>query len=232
MRAFLLPSNNYVLRPSYVWRVEKRVILVKMRLADTDLFEYSKQGVDFYEIDTAFRQVVASIHWLHDRGIAHRDIKPENVVLHKGQFKLIDFDFSSPLEDFVRCGTQHFICPDKIVKAWHCSPSDASRRSDVYSFGKLVLSIMWDCFKREPLVQRKRIWEMFHCDTINSSCMTTDPLRQAWIDVAVECCGKLPPIKIPSLPASIAITAETSGAVDSTTGVAPLQVVNADTVFA
>lgn len=229
MRVFLLPSNNFVLRPSYVWHINNRTVLIKMPHADTDLFDFHKRGATFEDIDRAFRDVAASIEWLHNHGIAHRDIKPENVVLHKDRFKLIDFDFSSPMEEHVQCGTYNFMCPPSLVKDWNCSASDASRRSDVYSYGKLILSTLWDYFKFAPIEQRKRLWDMFHCDHLTESLMSVDPTKQQWIDLAVQCCHRKPPCKIPLLPTAAVSTLITKDIVTDTT---MIQVVNADTVLA
>ena len=231
MRVFLLPMNGYILRPTYVWHVGMNQVLVKMPKAETDLFDFHKKNssAGFESVERAFHQVARSIQWLHDRGLAHRDIKPENVVLHKNRFKLIDFDFCSPLEEFVQCGTPNFMCPERLVKAWDCSPQDASRRSDVYSFGKLILSSLWHFYTQAPIRQRKRMWDMFHADYINHSFINTDPAKLAWINVAVQCCGKTPPCKIPILPTTIK---NTFAAVDAVADPTTLQVVDADVVFA
>lgn len=229
MRAFLLPANHFLLQPMAIHKLTKTAFAIKMRHANTDLYEFMDKSFDVRDITKALRDVAEAIHWLHGRHLAHRDIKPENIVRHKGRWKLIDFDFCSPIEHFVHCGTECFACPPDVTKNWPGSLSDSSKRGDVYAFGKMILMILWAAGDAGYIKQRRVIWVMFHKSYVTSINLDIEPKWQPWLDIATICCDKIPPVEIPALPATIE---HTLGTIYGGTTVASVQMVDADPVFA
>mgnify|MGYP006133833147 CR=1 FL=1 len=229
MRAFLLPETHFMLKPAAIQKLTVRAFGMKMRQGSTDMYDFMDEHFDPEGVSKALHDVSEAIHWLHDRRLAHRDIKPENIVLHNGRWKLIDFDFCSPLEQFVHCGTEHFVCPHSVTKDWPGSKSDSSRRADVYAFGKMILMALWKAGTDGLMKQRRVIWVMFHKSCVADIPMHIEPAWQPWLDIAMTCCAKVPPVQIPTLPATME---NTLGTIDSGTAVATMQMVNADDIFA
>jgi serine/threonine protein kinase len=229
LRAFLLPKTKYLLTPLLVHRLRTNMFVLKMEQASTDLYDYMRDHLNPQKCLQACRDIAAAVHWMHDHGIAHRDIKPENIVLHDGRWKLIDWDFCSPLEEFVHCGTEAFMCKHAMTKQWEGSPADSSRRADVYAFGKLVFCIIMATACRQFIEPYKKLMKMFKSDYISSHSIKLPAAWQDWLDLAVACCAKQPPIKIPPLPATVE---NTSVAKDTPTCSTSLQVVLADPTFA
>ena len=63
------------------------------------LANFSKRG----EADTAFREIVNGIFWLHTTArIIHRDIRRDNIILNQGRPIIIDFDCSYNLNGNIR----------------------------------------------------------------------------------------------------------------------------------
>ena len=229
MRAFLLPTSDYILKPASVHKLTKRAFAIRMEFGGIDLFDAMQHSFSLKTVTGALRDVAEAIHWLHRHSLAHRDIKPENVVCHHGRYKLIDFDFCSPLEDFTHCGTEGFMCPPDGTKHWPGTPSDHSRRADVYAFGKTILMVLWKASSEGFLKRRRVIWLMFHKAYVAKIPMTIEPEWQPWLDIAMACCAKIPPTTIPTLPATME---DTVGTVDSGTAATTIQVVDADPGFA
>jgi len=197
-RAFLLPETIFLLKPLGVFHVKNGVIAITMERGKSDMFEMLKQNTDFDHITNGLVQIANAISWLHEHGLAHRDIKPENIVYHKGRFKLIDFDFCSPLDEFVHCGTQHFMCSTTMMRTWNCSPTESSKRADVHAFGKTILFILWNASRQKVIPLDVRLYRMFYNDSMEY--VELPGPWHHWFAVVVKCCDKEPPTKIPLLP--------------------------------
>lgn len=229
MRAFLLPSSKFILKPSAVHRLTQHAFAIKMQRGLGDLYDLIDQSFQPDIVAKAMHDISETVHWLHDHSLAHRDIKPENIMLHGGRWKLIDFDFCSPLEHFVHCGTEGYICPGEVTKHWPGPAKDSSRRADVYAFGKMILMVLWKASCEGYFKTRRVIWVMFHKPYVVDIQMQIEPAWQPWLDVAMTCCAKVPPLQIPTLPATME---NTLGTIDSGTAVATVQMVDADEIFA
>lgn len=225
MRAFLLPTSDYILKPASVVKLTNRAFAIRMEYGGIDFYDTMDRSFSIKKVTGALRDIAEAIHWLHDHSLAHRDIKPENVVCHNGRYKLIDFDFCSPLEDFTHCGTEGFMCPPDVTKHWPGDSTDHSRRADVYAFGKTILMVIWKASCEGFLKQRRVIWLMFHKAYVAKIPMTIEPEWQPWLDIAMACCAKIPVTAIPTLPATMK---DTLGTGDRGTATATIQVLDAD----
>lgn len=85
---------------------------------------------------SVFRQLLAALGHMHERGYVHRDVKPENVIVNpQGRARLIDFDLSGPKHEptqSLRLGTIAYIAPEQ-VRGESLTPA-----SDVYAAGVIL----------------------------------------------------------------------------------------------
>lgn len=231
-RVFLLNEFPYILSPkSVVWIHQNVVIGIQMYRAKTDLFDILSNDFSVPFVLNGMKHIINAINWLHDQGLAHHDIKPENIVLHDSKFKLIDFDFTAPLEEIHFCGTKHFICNENIVKIWNTkeivSNSTISKRMDNYSFGKTIYSVIWQaCVHKYITNNKKKIWDRFHADIIEGHRIQLTPVWQQWIDLADICCSIRSLRELPTTMKNTLVTENLS------TLMTPTKVVHADPTFA
>ena len=106
---------------------EKQVSYLVMELLEgVELLEFIKtcEILEDNFIRYIFLQVGATIHQLHQKGIAHRDIKLENLMITKDfEIKLIDFGYALVLEGRdkggymkSRLGTPMYMAPEIFDK--------------------------------------------------------------------------------------------------------------------
>ena len=232
LRVFLLNEFPYILSPtSVVWMDNTSVIGIQMPRAETDLFNILSNPFDVPLVLNGMKGIICAINWLHEQGLAHHDIKPENIVLHQFKFKLIDFDFTMPLEEIHFCGTEHFLCNENIVKKWNTkeiiSNNTISKRMDNYSFGKTIYSILWQACVHQYIIKHKRkIWNRFHSEIVNEDHVELAPVWQQWIDLADQCCSMH---SLRELPTTMKDTLTTE---NLPTVMTPTKVVHADPTFA
>jgi serine/threonine protein kinase len=83
-----------------------------------------------------FKQLLAALAHMHERGYVHRDVKPENVIVdERGLARLIDFDLAGPKNERterLRLGTIAYIAPEQ-VRGENVSPA-----TDVYAAGVIL----------------------------------------------------------------------------------------------
>ena len=83
-----------------------------------------------------FKQLLAALGHMHERGYVHRDVKPENVIVDaRGNARLIDFDLSGPRREptrSLRLGTIAYIAPEQ-VRGENVTPA-----TDVYAAGVIL----------------------------------------------------------------------------------------------
>jgi serine/threonine protein kinase len=198
-----------------------------MHYAQTDLFDLLSNDFDIKLVLNGMKDIIQAINWLHEQGLVHHDIKPENIVFHDHKFKLIDFDFTAPLEELHFCGTKNFICNENIVRHWHVDNTIISKRMDNYSFGKTIYSILWQaCIHKYIPKSKKKIWDRFHSDIVIKDSLKLKPVWQQWLDLADQCCS----IKsLDILPTTMKNTLATE---NLSTIVTLTKVVDADPMFA
>jgi serine/threonine protein kinase len=71
--------------------------LIMEYFAGINLDEYIEENGVLTEKESAIvlYQILSSVQYLHELGIAHRDIKPENILINEDkEIKLIDFNIS------------------------------------------------------------------------------------------------------------------------------------------
>lgn len=221
-----LDSHANILRPKKLVKLDDNKIAICTKHMTMDLYSLLCTHFDLKRIWKGLRDVVDAMNWLHSKGMAHRDIKPENIVLNAKKFALIDFDFSSPLGERIFCGTPTYAVPKGISNAWTCTNRTRSLRYDIYAFGKTVLFVFCCATRAKMLDNTLYVHELYDADCIPAS--ATNPFyneEAIWFDIALQCCQREPPSCIPLTTSTY--TAEHVGA-----GIAPLQVVCADDVFA
>ena len=131
---------------------------------NTVIFEEYIEGTTLSEIsieDNFFTELMLGIlsilSLIHSKNIVHRDIKEENFILtSSNRLILIDFaianicsEQSSSVSDIL--GTVGYAAPEQFTGV--CDDP----RSDIYSFGKLCLSIMNRCQTLSPSTQT--LWQ-------------------------------------------------------------------------
>lgn len=164
-----------------------------------DLFSFTLTPFDLERVFKGLQNIANALDFLHSRGLAHRDIKPENIVVDKDYFRLIDFDFTSPLIDFVKCGTKNYMYP-ATCSDW--TPRDRSIRYDIYAFGRTILYVFYCaaslkvfyCTASNKMIERQKLMEkLFSNNSILKN--VENPFRGdagRWFDVALKCCSEVP----------------------------------------
>lgn len=198
-----MPECKFVVRPEKLIKVDDSTVAIGMKYVNMDLYNYVREPFDLERVLNGLEDISQAIQWMHDKNLAHRDIKPENIVLDTSHFYLIDFDFTSPLENYVLCGTKNYVVSSEIVSSWQCTKSEASMRNDVYAFGKTILFVLCAAASFNVIsCSKQECKTLFHCYKsayIEESTTIILNHKQAllWCRLALECCRAKPPVSIP-----------------------------------
>ncbi|KAL2097048.1 hypothetical protein ACEWY4_006255 [Coilia grayii] len=110
-----------------------------------DLFDFIDQQPCLNEplASFIFRQVVAAISYLHDRGILHSDIKDENIIIDRNfHIKLIDFGSATVMEPgklfHVFRGTLEYCSPEVLLGNAYEGPE-----LEMWSLGVLLYTLLF-----------------------------------------------------------------------------------------
>lgn len=87
--------------------------------------------------------LLTTIEFIHDKGIAHRDLKPENILLvdedDDTRLKVADFGFAKKVAEgglTTRCGTPAFVAPEVILGIPY------TQISDMWSVGAIIFFLL------------------------------------------------------------------------------------------
>ena len=222
-----LPASIFIAQPRQIIRMSPSKLAVSMRNFSPDLFTFMKTPFSTKKVFRGLEDIAQGIAWMHSHNLAHRDIKPENIVIGK-HYKLIDFDFTSPLENYYRCGTEHYLVSQEIVNTWECDDIERSKRTDVFAFGKTIFAVLWFASSRRIISYNKVLKQCYFGNYCNPSCENPFKGEAAhWFSIGVQCCLIQPPSCIPLTTNPDAIVT-----VSSFTIGADLEMVNADETFA
>lgn len=223
-----LPESDYVLKPKHVRRVGKHIILTCTDYGKEDLYMRCQRPFDVWEMLDNLAHLASGIHWLHSQGLAHRDVKPENVVFHNEKYKWIDFEFTSVLDEWMICGSPHYLAPYKVIQKWSVDWNMRSRRMDVFAFGKMIFFVLWAAASHYCIDHGQYLYKMFLADFAVSMEQPFEGVLKDWVQCALKCCQSVPPLSIP-LPTTVSKTVRAYDQVTIRTG---SQMVFADDQFA
>ena len=154
------------------------------------LDEYISQYGTLCEQDSkiVLSQVLSSVQYLHELGIAHRDIKPENVLINDEKtIKIIDFNisksFSYKPEDLESKFKSVFFT--QISSPLYCAPElkeqlGYNESIDIWGVGTILFTMLFDTFVSNSLNRSKTAIERCKhiIDTINLSNTHSDQWKQ------------------------------------------------------
>lgn len=89
-------------------------------------------GMQEWQAQKYFKQLINGLEYMHSLGIAHRDLKPENILLDcHDNIKISDFGMATVfrfrgkerlLEK--RCGTLPYLAPEVLLRSYQAEPAD------------------------------------------------------------------------------------------------------------
>jgi len=125
---------------------ETKIFMVLEYCPGGELFDYIVDRDRLCETESRrfFRQIVASVAYIHETGYAHRDLKPENILIDSDQhLKLIDFGLcakpyggmDSVLETC--CGSPAYAAPELVT-----GKNYLGSEADIWSMGVLLYALL------------------------------------------------------------------------------------------
>ncbi|KAJ0490329.1 putative protein kinase CAMK-CAMKL-CHK1 family [Helianthus annuus] len=91
-----------------------------------------------------FQQIVSTLHFCHENGVAHRDLKPQNLLLDEnGNLKISDFGLSALPESHkdgllhTACGTPAYTAPEIVRRKGY-----DGAKADAYSCGIILFMFL------------------------------------------------------------------------------------------
>lgn len=189
-----LSISPTIVCPKTIFKLSDGEIAISMHNYPSDLFSLTLTYFDLQRVFKGLSDIARAIQFLHARGLAHRDIKPENIVVDKEYFRLIDFDFTSPVTEFILCGTKDYMYPGSNTQDWK-SP-DRSRRFDIYAFGRTVLFVLY-CAASHGMIEHEELIAKLHSNNAIIQSIE-NPFSGAvadWFDIVLACCSEKPTLE-------------------------------------
>ncbi|XP_055935013.1 maternal embryonic leucine zipper kinase-like [Argiope bruennichi] len=129
-----------------VIETEKNYFIVLEYCPGGELFDYiiERDRVTEKEARVFFRQIIAAVAFIHEKGYAHRDLKPENLLLDNEQnLKLIDFGLCAKPKTGMQqqletcCGSPAYAAPELIT-----GDNYNGNKVDIWSMGVLLYALL------------------------------------------------------------------------------------------
>ena len=133
------------------------------------LEEYVSENGVFTEEDSKaiIVQIISSIQYLHELGIAHRDIKPENILINDEKtIKMIDFNISkSFMSQSISCENKFkSVFFTQICSPLYCAPElkeqvGYNESIDIWGVGTVLFTMLFNSFSSYSLGRTKTVVE-------------------------------------------------------------------------
>jgi serine/threonine protein kinase len=140
-----------------------------------ELFDYIAIGGRFSEAITRFyfQQLIATLDFIHSKGVTHRDLKPENILMDENyNIKIADFGFAAPILGRdqsgtlkTRLGTESYMAPEIHLR----QPYEGAS-VDLFALG-VILFIM---FTQHPPFSKATADDAFY------KCLMTGKFETFW----------------------------------------------------
>jgi serine/threonine protein kinase len=132
--------------PEFIERFdwEGESYIAQQYIVGLNLAEYLKAEGPFSpeRVDAVLRQVLATLEFIHSKGVIHRDIKPENIILGlENRVFLVDFGSSKIMTGTALLRTGTTIGSAEYM-SFEQSAGKATPSSDIYSLGVTCLHLM------------------------------------------------------------------------------------------
>ncbi|EPX71981.1 CAMK/RAD53 protein kinase Cds1 [Schizosaccharomyces octosporus yFS286] len=132
-----------------VFETDEEIFIVMEYVEGGDLMDFliANGSIDEQDSKPLLKEIIETLIYLHDSGIAHRDIKPENILITKDfHLKLSDFGLAKVLhgqgtffETF--CGTMGYLAPEVLQSKTTPPVGGYGNKVDIWSLG-CVLYVM------------------------------------------------------------------------------------------
>ena len=149
-----ISKDNINLSPIIEFKKKEEQLIYYIKLYKGYTFEQiarTKTKFRHKQINEIIYQISNGLKSLHQNDIIHRDIKPANIMIVEGVIKLIDYDISRIYNaekelDTEFMGTRMYAAPEQF------GYNQTSNKSDIYSLGKTIESILKYNFDEERFV--------------------------------------------------------------------------------
>ncbi|HCW3604099.1 TPA: protein kinase domain-containing protein [Staphylococcus aureus] len=129
-----------------VYEFDNSSLSYSMEKADMTLEHYIiNHEVDLEIKIKIIRLILYTISNVHEKGIIHRDLSPTNIFFTNGNIKIADFGLGKDLNVLY---SKQTLNTNAVGQLFYCAPEqllglkDSSKRSDVFSLGRIINFIM------------------------------------------------------------------------------------------
>ena len=127
-------SHPNIVRVYEFYQTDHYVFFTMALVDGNPLSDLLEQGIQPYQLDRWFKQLLDALQVCHEADIVHGDIKPANLMItDDDQLVVVDFGIGKHLANVVQTfGTTEFLAPE-VKESGKVSPA-----SDRYAAGKLI----------------------------------------------------------------------------------------------